>query len=99
MMEAALRRVLIVAILAAWSTVSPHAQWLRIPTAGIPRTADGKPNLTAPPPRTAEGRVSIAGLWRPTSRVIGDIAVGMKRGEAIPYQPWAESLYKERVAN
>src|SRR5689334_2852095 len=87
-----------IAIVAAWTTAA-HAQWLRIPTAGIPRTADGKPNLTAPPPRTAEGRVSIAGLWRPTSRVIGDIAVGMKRGESIPYQPWAESLYKERVAN
>ena len=32
------------------------AQWLQLPTPGIPRTADGKPNLTAPAPRTANGQ-------------------------------------------
>ena len=38
------------------STAPLAAQWLTYPTPGIPRTADGKPNLTAPAPRTADGK-------------------------------------------
>ena len=41
------------------------AQWLDFRTPGIPRTADGKPNLTAPAPRTADGKPDLSGLWRP----------------------------------
>jgi hypothetical protein len=81
------------------AATSLHAQWLRIPTAGMPRTPDGKPNLTAPAPKNAEGRPAIGGLWRPQRRLIGDISTGMNSGETIPYQPWAEKLFKERVAN
>jgi hypothetical protein len=81
------------------ATASLDAQWLRVPTAGIPRTADGKPNLTAPAPRTKDGKPTIAGLWRPTARLIFDIRLGLQSGETIPFQPWAESLYKSRVAN
>ena len=89
---------LVVAALAVASGVA-SAQWLRIPTGGIPRTADGKPNLAAPAPRTADGKPVIAGLWRPTSRLSGDIRVGLKPGETVPFQPWAEALYKTRLAN
>src|SRR5207302_1235968 len=32
------------------------AQWLDYPTSGVPRTADGKPDIAAPAPRTADGR-------------------------------------------
>jgi hypothetical protein len=39
------------------------AQWLTEPTRGIPRTSDGKPDLSAPAPRTAEGRPDFTGLW------------------------------------
>jgi hypothetical protein len=84
-----------VLLLSSWL----QAQWLRIPTEGMPRTADGKPNLSAPAPRTPDGRVIISGLWRPTSRVIGDITVGMKRGDTVPFTPWAEALFNERLAN
>jgi hypothetical protein len=38
------------------------AQWLNHPTLGIPRTADGKPNLTAPAPRTPDGKPDLSGL-------------------------------------
>ena len=75
------------------------AQWLRYPTAGIPRTADGRPNLAAPAPRTPQGRPSIEGLWRPAGRLVADITAGMKPGEAVPFRPWAETLFKQRVAN
>jgi hypothetical protein len=32
--------------------ISAEAQWLNHPTAGIPRLPNGKPNLSAPAPRT-----------------------------------------------
>ena len=39
------------------------AQWAQYHTPGVPRTADGKPNLTAPAPRTADGKPDLSGLW------------------------------------
>lgn len=39
------------------------AQWLKHPTAGVPRTRDGKPDLTAPAPRTRDGHPDFSGLW------------------------------------
>ena len=42
---------------------SVHAQWLKYPTAGIPRTADGKPDFSAPAPRTADGKPDFSGVW------------------------------------
>ena len=38
-------------------------QWLRYPTADVPRKADGSPNLTAPAPRLADGKPDFSGLW------------------------------------
>ncbi|MFM2126045.1 MAG: hypothetical protein RL328_2496, partial [Acidobacteriota bacterium] len=73
------------------------AQWLNVPTAGIPRTADGKPNLAAPAPRLADGRPDISGLWEPADTLIGDISKNLKPG-SVPFQPWAETLYNQRRA-
>jgi hypothetical protein len=39
------------------------AQWLRYPTEGVPRTADGKPDLKAPTPRLPDGKPDFSGLW------------------------------------
>ena len=39
------------------------AQWLRYPTEGVPRTADGKPDLNAPTPRLPDGKPDLSGLW------------------------------------
>jgi hypothetical protein len=52
---------------AAWAVLlSPSpasAQWLNYPTAGIPRTAEGKPNLLAPAPRAPDGKPDLSGIW------------------------------------
>jgi len=40
------------------------AQWPPYPTARVPRTPDGKPNLAAPAPRTADGTPDLSGIWR-----------------------------------
>src|SRR5262249_56016357 len=73
---------------------APGVQWNH-PTAGIPRLPDGKPNLSAPVPRTPEGKPDITGLWMPGPGYVGNIAKDIK-AEEIPYQAWAEALYKQR---
>jgi hypothetical protein len=40
-----------------------QAQWLNFPTPGTPRTADGKPNLTARTPRAPDGKPDLSGVW------------------------------------
>src|SRR5580658_1293130 len=45
-----------------WSGTT-WAQWLKYPTTGVPRTADGKPNLSAPAPRTSDGKPDFSGIW------------------------------------
>ena len=39
------------------------AQWLNNPTPGVPRTADGKVDVTAPAPRMVNGKPDLSGLW------------------------------------
>jgi hypothetical protein len=84
--------IVIAAVLTMSASLS--AQWLGYPTPGIPRTPDGKPNLSAPAPRTADGKPDISGLWLTRGIYIGNIARDLK--EEPPMQPWAAALYKQR---
>jgi len=71
------------------------AQWANYPTPRIPRTADGKPNLTAPVPHTPDGKPDLSGLWDKISPKYGrNIAADLKPGEV---QPWAEALVQQRT--
>jgi len=71
------------------------AQWLKEPTKGIPRTAEGKPNLTAPAPRAANGKPDLSGLWRFDSGPYpGNVSVDLKPEEL---RPGVDDLYKQRM--
>ncbi len=69
------------------------AQWFGYPTPGMPRTADGKPNLAAPAPKAADGHPDLSGVWSPDARPLQVIAPD----EAIPFQPWSKKLTEERA--
>ena len=85
----------LIALLALVSISAP-AQWVNYPTPGIARTADGKPNLTAPAPRTADGKPDFSGVWEKVSNYGTNIATALK---AEDMQPWVELLVKERMEN
>jgi hypothetical protein len=53
----------LVALMLTIGTAPAGAQWLDLKTPGIPRTADGKPNLTAPAPRGPDGKPDLSGVW------------------------------------
>lgn len=42
-----------------------QAQWISYPDASLPRTRDGKPDLSAKAPRTADGKPDLSGIWQP----------------------------------
>src|SRR5665213_3233 len=39
------------------------AQWVKYPTADVPRKADGSVNMFAPAPRMADGKPGFSGIW------------------------------------
>ena len=50
-------------ILMAALPAALFAQWPTYPTPGVPKTPDGKPNLSAPAPKTADGKPDLSGMW------------------------------------
>jgi hypothetical protein len=62
-MRLAFGRASLATILAALP-LALSAQWPAYPTAGVPKTANGEPNLSGPAPRTADGKPDLSGIWR-----------------------------------
>jgi hypothetical protein len=76
---------------------SSDAQWIQHPTPGIPRTSDGKPDLTAPAPRTRDGKPDLSGVWeRETDHYYNNAGADLKPGDV---KPWAQALFQRRLAD
>ena len=81
----------VAAAVALLTFVPATAQWLKYPTSGIPRTPDGKPQLTAPAPRTADGKPDLSGLWQPNA---GGYQINATADlSPSEFRPWAAGLY------
>ena len=79
------------------ASVPLAAQWLHYPTPGMPRRPDGKPNLSAPAPKMPDGKPDLSGIWASAdNKYLQNLAAD---GIEVPFQPWAEKLYKERSEN
>jgi len=89
-------KILTTAVILTASVLPLPAQWVQHHTPGIPRTADGKPNLAAPAPRTAYGKPDLTGLWDMVANIgvtnLGDL-------KPVDVQPWAQALVKQRAEN
>jgi hypothetical protein len=71
------------------------AQWLKIRTPGIPRQPDDKPALTAPAPRTSDGKPDLSGLWGTEDNTYGlNVTADLKPSEVLP---WADDVYRTRL--
>jgi hypothetical protein len=72
-------------------------QWTKLPTAGVPRSANGQANLSAPAPKTHDGKPDLSGIWEPQeNKYVRNIAADLKP-DAVPFQPWAKALYDQRT--
>jgi len=59
----------VLALICVSSALLP-AQWINYQTAGVPRSRDGKPNLSAPAPRTRNGKPDLSGMWWSAGRTL-----------------------------
>ena len=104
-------RLLYVVALAVMALPGAAAgQWLEYPTSGVPRTLEGKPDMSAPTPRTADGKPDLSGMWgwetrancgarcndTQISREFINIAATLKG--SLPYRPGVAELVKKRSA-
>lgn len=101
-----------IVVLAAISAAAPiGAQWLNHPSSDVPRTKDGKANLSARAPRTPDGKPDLSGIWQAAPDPRGKpegveneifpryfINIAKDLGsEQLVLRPAADRVFKERL--
>ena len=73
------------------------AQWFGQPTVGIPRTAAGKVDLSAPAPRMPDGKPDLSGMWQMN---LGFYVVNVTQDlDAKDIHPSAEARSRQHLDN
>src|SRR5262249_2648315 len=92
------RLTIAAAAVAVIMSASPAgAQWSPYRTPGLPRTADGKPNLSGPAPRMADNKPDLSGVWRVRQGTyLFWITSALKPADI---RPWAAAREKDYAAN
>jgi hypothetical protein len=92
-----------------------RAQWIDYKTPGVPRLANGKPDLKAKAPRTSDGKPDFSGMWFANvpskdycrtadciqeERMAGEqMNMGRKLKGGLPYTDWSKEQMKIRGVN
>ena len=91
------RRFLAATLAAALLAVMPAAaQWRNLPKDGIPLGADGKPNLSAPAPRTSADKPDLSGIYQPNYRYFQNLAADIGI-ENVPMTAEARKIHAARA--
>ncbi|MGA2882750.1 MAG: hypothetical protein ABSG13_27680 [Bryobacteraceae bacterium] len=107
-----IRRWFTVLLTGGMMLASPaYSQWAIYKTKNIPRSPDGKPNLSAHAPKEADGKPDLSGMWliagppgeeldgleHPPPMVAVNLTSGLKPGDVEMLPPFA-ALFAQRLA-
>jgi hypothetical protein len=89
-------RAAVLALAVLLASIPVSAQWRNIPKDGIPAGPDGKPNMSAPAPRTASGRPDLSGIYQSSYRYFANLAADLGL-DNVPMTAEARKIHTARA--